>query len=261
MRLVCQQPNYLPWLGYFEQIARADVFVLLDHVQWIRQGRQHRTRLPAPRGAQDPFWLTVPVHGSGHRQIPLREIAVDNAQNWPRRHWETVRAIYGKAPFFRTQLEPLLRPFYETAGRHRFLSDLCLASVSLFWEPFGLRTSLDFSSELAPSGQKSEMLLGLCRHFGADEYYSALGSSRYLDPVLFREAGVRVRFQHFRHSALDPLRPCDYSVLDWVAQVEWSEIRSKLGTESPELSMIDKPKNAPGAAAHSHLPARDAAFQ
>ena len=32
------QPNFLPWLGWFDKLARADVMVLLDDVQFPKKG-------------------------------------------------------------------------------------------------------------------------------------------------------------------------------------------------------------------------------
>ncbi len=231
MRVVCQQPNYFPWLGYFEQVARADSFVYLDNVQWIRQGRQHRTRVPNfPQSVAEKNWLTVPVHGHGHRARPFREIEIDREQNWIKQHAETIRALYGRAPFFRSQLEPLLAPFWEKAAQHRFLIDLCEASVALFWKPLALTATVWHSSDLEVTGQKTARLVNLCQALEATEYYSALGASRYLEPAAFRAANVNLRWQHFRASpGADPRRPCDYSVLDWVALHEWGEIRARLG--------------------------------
>ena len=232
MRVVCQQPNYLPWLGYFEQVARADALVYLDNVQWIRQGRQHRTRVPFGTQHKAPFeknWLTVPVHGQGHREKSFREMEIDHSRAWPRSHWGEIAALYGKAPEFHTQLEPLLRPFLEQASQHKFLIDLCEASVALFWKPLGLKAQVWHASDLEPEGMKSERLLHLCQTLEATEYYSALGASRYLELPLFRAANIQVRWQHFRRSPVEASRPCDYSILDWVAHHPWEEIRAALG--------------------------------
>jgi hypothetical protein len=237
MRVVCQQPNYFPWLGYFEQLARADSFVYLDNVQWIRQGRQHRTRLPhfsqseSQEANPQKNWLTVPVHGHGHRERTFREMEIDQSRNWTRQHWDQLEKTYREAPCFKSQLEPLVRPFLEEAHKHRFLIDLCEASVALFWKPLRLGCTVWHASDLEPEGKKSERLVSLCQSLGAKEYYSALGASRYLELPRFRDAGLNVRWQHFRASALNPLRASDYSVLDWVALCPWEEILKPLGSE------------------------------
>lgn len=229
MRLVCQQPNYFPWLGYFEQIASADLFIYLDTVQWIRQGRQHRTRLPSPGNTESRHWLTVPVHGHGHRTKPFRDIQVDHSRNWPRIHWETLRTLYGAAPHFKGQLEPLIRPFFERADERKYLFDLCAGSVTAVSEFLQLDPPSARASDFPESGVKSERLIALCREFSADEYYSGLGATRYLDLAAFRAADIRVRWQHFRSLRPDdPLRSADLSVLDWLAYVPREQIIASL---------------------------------
>ena len=52
------QPGYLPWLGFFEQMYRSDVFVIYDDVQYDKEGWRNRNRIKTANGAQ---WLTVPV--------------------------------------------------------------------------------------------------------------------------------------------------------------------------------------------------------
>jgi hypothetical protein len=242
MRVVCQQPSYFPWLGYFEQIARADAFVYLDDVQWIRQGRQHRTRVPGfPHSTAEKSWLTVPVQGHGHRDLPFKEMRIDSSKAWPKQHWRTLQSLYGRAPFFRSQLEPLLRPFLEQAGQVRFLGELCERSVALLWGPLKLTAPVWHSSDLPVEGKKSERLVALCQALEGTEYYSALGATRYLEVPLFRAAQLRLRWQHFRPTAgPDPRRPCDYSILDWLALASWEEIRAKLGASrgsQPEFSL------------------------
>ena len=246
MRVVCQQPNFFPWAGYFEQVASADVFIYLDTVQWIRQGRQHRTRLPTPPGQvrDEHFWLTVPVLGHGHRTKPFHEIEIDPSQNWRAHQWETLKSLYGKAPYFRTQLEPVVRPFYEK--EFRFLIEACTASVAACCEPLGLTAPELLASDLPETGPKSTRLIGLCQEFTADEYYSALGATRYLDLNEFRAAGIRVRWQHFRALRSDDIhRPADLSILDWLAHLPLEEIRAAVRPKN--LSLSDEWNSADGA--------------
>src|SRR3546814_3690829 len=58
MIVAIHQPNYLPWLGYFHKIARADVFVFLDDVQFSKNGYTNRVRILGDGAAR---WLTIPA--------------------------------------------------------------------------------------------------------------------------------------------------------------------------------------------------------
>ena len=59
------QPNYLPYLGFFDKIVRSDVFIIADITQFVRQDWQNRNRIKGPSGV---FWLTVPIEHVGHFQ-------------------------------------------------------------------------------------------------------------------------------------------------------------------------------------------------
>ena len=42
---VIMQPTYLPWVGYFDLIQKADVFVFLNDVQFAKQSWQVKNRI------------------------------------------------------------------------------------------------------------------------------------------------------------------------------------------------------------------------
>lgn len=234
MVVVCQQPNYFPWLGYLEQCARADRLVILDSVQWIRQGRQHRTRVlthaPDAACAAPGFqWLTIPVHGHGHREKPLRELEVDRADRWAERHWKTLATLYGGRPYFKSQLEPLVRPWLEKAVGMQRMAEIALGSTRLCLEALGLNPDLLMSSELPETGRKTERLVSICQALEADTYYSALGATRYVDVAAFRAAGIRLLWQHWKHPEYPQGRPAfrsHLSILDALANVPLSELRA-----------------------------------
>jgi hypothetical protein len=51
MRLAITQPNFMPWLGYFELLDYVDVWVSLDNVQLSRGSFVLRNRVRRPDGA------------------------------------------------------------------------------------------------------------------------------------------------------------------------------------------------------------------
>src|SRR3954469_24808552 len=98
MIVAIHQPSYLPWLGYLDRMARADVFVLLDHVQFERGNFQNRTmiRMNGGGGAAKR-WLTVPVvQRSQKERILEKEIdnRLEGARSWAPIHFSTLRHAY-----------------------------------------------------------------------------------------------------------------------------------------------------------------------
>src|ERR671923_195501 len=84
------QPNFLPWLGWFDKAARADVFVLLDHVQFPRTSRGtyvNRVKLLVNGSGK---WVTAPIVRSGGSMQRIDEVRVDDAQPWREKVLRTI---------------------------------------------------------------------------------------------------------------------------------------------------------------------------
>ena len=187
---VITQPTYLPWLGYFEQMAQAETFVFLDSVQFARRSWQSRNRLRDARG--EVIWLTVPV-AKQSRETPIHEIRISpHDTKWRDEHLHYIRQHLSKAPFFHLlfpQVEAWLRTDFE------LLADLNIAGIKLFAEWLELKPKFLRATELNPTGTKTALLVGLCEQVGADRYYSALGSKEYMESELFAEKGIALDYQ------------------------------------------------------------------
>jgi len=93
MKLVVMQPTYLPWMGLFDLIDQADVFVFYDTVQFEKQSWQQRNRIRTPGG---PQWLTVPVYQSLGQ--PITDVRINNTARWRHKHWQSLVTYYRRAP-------------------------------------------------------------------------------------------------------------------------------------------------------------------
>src|SRR3984893_12790428 len=107
--LVVLQPGYLPWLGYFDLLKKADVFVHYDDVEFDKHGWRNRNRVKGPKGA---IWLTVPVLHGGRGAQSILEVEIDNRQSWRRKQLSTLEQLYARAPFSEAYL-PRLREILE----------------------------------------------------------------------------------------------------------------------------------------------------
>jgi hypothetical protein len=189
--VVVLQPGYLPWLGFFDQMQRCDVFVFYDDVQFDKGGWRHRNRIKLPGGAH---WLTVPVRHEGRQRI--LDVEIDNSSKWARKHISTIRQAYAKTDYLQRylpELENLLERRWER------IADLDIAIVNLMCSWLGLHRQIVRSSEIQVQGARTERLLNLCLHFGANRYLTGDTARTYLDVEAFAQHGIEVQWQDYRH--------------------------------------------------------------
>ena len=191
--LVVLQPSYLPWLGYFDQLHKADIFVWYDDVQFDKNGWRNRNRIKGPKGA---LWLTVPVQQSGRATQAICEVEIDNRQPWRRRHLSSVAQLYARAPFAKANL-PQIEEIIEQPWER--LVDLDMASTNWIAKELGIKTPRYRSSELKIDGDRNERLLNLCRHFGATRYLSGDSARSYLETDRFEKIGIEVVWHDYKH--------------------------------------------------------------
>ncbi|MBF0330316.1 MAG: WbqC family protein [Candidatus Omnitrophica bacterium] len=185
------QPQYLPWLGYFDKIARADVFVLLDNVQFKKNEWQNRNRI---RNAQGWQWITVPVLHD-HGQL-INEVRLNVTVDWRQQHVRSIEQNYGKAPFFK-EYWPRIRAIYSRDWLT--LADLNIALVKLFIEILGIRTRIVTASALNITSVKTQRLIDICRALECDAYLAGAGGADYMDFDLMRSSGITLQSQAYQH--------------------------------------------------------------
>jgi hypothetical protein len=188
------QPNYIPWPGYFHKLAACDAFVYLDAVQYPRgQSFAPRNRIKTPNGVT---FLTVPVSVPKGTEGKASYLEVEFADDkWRKKHLATVEQSYGRAPHF-DEVYPLYDRGLE-AGET--FVDLNIGLIEAFASYLGIETRRVRLSELLPSfGQKTELIVDVCRALDADAYLSGSGGGRdYTDEALLQEHGIELRYDEF----------------------------------------------------------------
>ena len=197
MIVAIHQPNYIPWLGYIAKIARADVFVFLDDVQFSKNSYTNRVQILGPNGAR---WLTIPVSVHLGQIIGQTEIA---QHDWAARHLDTLRGLYRRASAFRT-VWPIIERLYED------IPDGSLATVNRILVErmaslLGLQCQFIVSSEIATCGTNSdERLARIVREVAPGGIYlSGQGAATYQHSETFSAAGVSLEYMKFPHPRYD----------------------------------------------------------
>ncbi|MDD5509200.1 MAG: WbqC family protein [Dehalococcoidales bacterium] len=198
MRSVVLQPTYLPWMGYFGMVDAADIFVFYNDVQFSPQSWQQRNRIKTSQGW---IWLSVPVVRQFGSKI--NGTRINNSTDWNKKHWESIKQSYTKAPFFE-QWAPIFKEVYD--NEWEYLADLNVTLIQKIAKALGLETKFAVSSDLEIGGVKTERLVNTLQKIGADEYVSGPGAKDYIDVDSLREKGIKLYWYEYQHPVYPQIR-------------------------------------------------------
>lgn len=183
------QPNYLPYLGFFHKMARADTFVFYDTAQFSKNGLHNRNRIKTAAGVQ---WLTVPVRRSGLGLV--KDVEITALSKWPEKHLRALDANYRRAPYYGSYLSELERIL---RGNFTKLADLNIELIERIASWLSIETKTSRSSKLSPplTNDSTEKLIHFTQACGGTAYLSGSGAKVYLKEEKF--SNIRLEYSKF----------------------------------------------------------------
>lgn len=208
MRVCILQPSYIPWKGFFHQIALSDVFVFLDTVQYDKRGWRNRNQIKTPTGLT---WLTIPVHAHGtHQGLLIKDVDVQGP-DWAQKHTAQIAQAYKKAPFFSREFPLLEALLLETAKTETKIARIAaeITKTQAHW--IGIdKTQFLYASELpfdSVSLEPSQRLLSIVQYLQGTHYLSGPSAKDYLNLDLFKDADVQVDWMQYNYEETPQLYP------------------------------------------------------
>ena len=191
---VIHQPDFLPYLGFFHRLLYADVFVLLDSIQFVHSnnGWTHRDKIKTPQGQK---WVSLSLK-KAPRNTAIREIFLSNTVDWRTANLNLLRANYSKAPFFK-EIFHYLEEIY--ALKYERMMDFNVKSIEILLDLFDIKVQMVLASDLDAQGKKNDLLVDILKKISANCYLSGVGARNYFDPVPYNESGIEVTWQNFTH--------------------------------------------------------------
>jgi len=219
-RIAIHQPNFLPWLGFFAKMARSDIFVLLDDVQFSKGSFTNRVRIGGAGG--EARWLTVPVRHAFGAPISSVETA---RPDWARAHREILLARYRHAAAF-AAVWPEVEAFLLSPLPDR-LAPMNEMFIRLAAGRLGFAGRVVRASEIGvPIGDQPEARLAaiVARLAPSGTYLSGAGGANYQDPQIFAASGIALEYVGFAPTPYPtggiPFEP-GLSILDAVFHAGW----------------------------------------
>jgi hypothetical protein len=171
-------------------MKEADVYVFLDNVQFEQRSWQSRNRI---KSVNKFVWLSIPTHHES--QSKITDVEIDNSKTWQKQHYNAIRTSYGKAPHF-GRYSAFLKSIYESNWNELVLLNISL--IRYFASQLGLSPIFVRASKLGLEGKRTNLLLDICKMFGADRYVSSIGAKNYMQEdgakSVFDKANIKVEF-------------------------------------------------------------------
>ncbi|MDM8535885.1 WbqC family protein [Desulfobacterales bacterium HSG17] len=216
------QPQYLPWLGYFDKMDRADVFCYLDNVQFKKNEWQNRNRIKNSKGWQ---WITLPVCYRFPQKI--NDVEINTNVKWQRKHIQALITNYSKTPFFEKVLS-FFKQIY--ANDYKSFARLAISINEQVRRELGVDTHTFSASEMNLKNENpTGRLIEICKNLGADTYLAGQDGEKYMDMKLFKEKGIKVIFQRFNH----PVYPQAFG--GFISHLSVVDLLFNCGDESMEI--------------------------
>lgn len=191
--VVIHQPDFLPYLGFFHRLLYADLFIILDDVQFLRKGGwHHRDRIKTKDGAK---WITLNVK-KANLKAKINEITLNNEDGRDKKHLSLIYHSYHKSQFF-NEVYPLIKNLYNE--KYDNLIEINLASIKLLLKLFDIKVNIEFSSQYEISTYSNQRLVELLQKVQATHYLSGIGTKDYFEPKPYKDASIEVIWQKFDH--------------------------------------------------------------
>jgi len=188
MRIAVMQPYFLPYLGYFQLIAKCDVFVFYDDDFFKPKGFIHRNYIEGYQ--QEALRISIPLaKKSQNKKINETEILALGLEKTMR----TIEQRYAKASF-KSDVEKILE-FVNSADSHN-LADFNSRVISFIARCLEIQTRYTDSSLFETPAQfgYEAKIIYIAKTLGATSYLNMIGGQHLYQTQHFLNHGIDLEF-------------------------------------------------------------------
>ena len=188
------QPNFLPWLGYFNKIFRSDVFIVMDNVQFQKTGGTWSNRVQIVINGK-PAWLTMPIQRNYHGMKTYTEMLINNTEPWRQRLLKTIELNYRKSAYFDDVFQ-LLHPLISNSTDS--LVEYNISIIKSIMTRLSIEESkLKLGSTLNLHSSSTDLLIEMVKAVEGDAYLAGGGALGYQEDKKFAAAGIELIYQKY----------------------------------------------------------------
>jgi len=221
------QPNFLPWLGYFYKMMKADVFVFLDSVPFSKGGYTNRVKIKS--NIIGPKWLTVPVCTKGKLGQLIKDVRCSHI-DWREKIDQVIRFNYSRCPWFEDHWMNLFDIMCRVDSDN--LSHMNHLLIDYIATELDIQTLLWHDHDFAVEGKSTELLINICKKLKADTYLSGSGGTDYQDEKAFSNAGIKLIYSDFKHPTYSQV---PYNYCSFISGLSAVDLLFNYGSDSASI--------------------------
>lgn len=181
--------EFLPYLGFWNRIARADQFVIADTARFKHRDYMNRNRVRTEDGW---YYFTVPVN-KPRKSTPISQIRCRDFHE-VERTWSVVEGNYrGRAEYWDEYAKEI-----KQAVRQPDLLDVNVSLIRMISGWLGFETPILMASDVTDFITEDSHLrsLTIARDLNASSYLTGIGDIGMI-PDRFKDWGLNFLFQEF----------------------------------------------------------------
>jgi hypothetical protein len=188
MQVAIMQPYFLPYIGYFQLIAAADVFVIYDSIKYTKKGWINRNRFLL--NGQDALFSLPLEKASDACTVVERQLSEQFDRDSLLRQ---LLGAYAQAPYYestRILLNEIIH--FPDNNLFRYIHH----AVTCVCMHIGIATPILVSSSVPADhlARGQDKVLGICKALQADHYVNAIGGTELYSCTDFAAHGTTLRF-------------------------------------------------------------------
>lgn len=222
--MICaiHQPNFFPWMGYFDKINKSDHFIILNDVQYTKTGGGWSNRASFNINQQSKFFTAPITRPSGLRNI--NEVAFLDT-NWRVKFIKTLQANYAKSPHYKDNKDFIFDLINFPSNN---ISEYNIHIIENICDLLNIKTPKTLSSSYSTTTSSNQLLIDLTKATKCTSYMAGGGADGYQDVELFKQQSINFKLQNFEHPTYNQAKTNDFipglSIIDYIFNVgaqEW----------------------------------------
>jgi hypothetical protein len=191
------QPNFMPYLGFFDKILKSNIFIIYDDAQYTKENFQNRNKI---NNHGKELFLTIPVNKDSWH-FPIKEVITNKSTKnlVYKKHLKTIETVYQNCPYFSKYIS-LIHRHYEIYLESDNLLESNIYTIKTVLDIFGWKGQIFYSSQLnLTSTDATEKLVEMIKKVNGTHYLCGNSGFNYMNINLFQDSNITIIPQNFNH--------------------------------------------------------------